>query len=271
MKKWILIGACAVVIIVIVIVVLAVSNLGPIIKSAVNTYGPEITKTQVRLGDVDISLFSARAELKDFLLGNPKGFKSPQAMKVRSIYANVDKKSLAGNTIVIDRIEVVGPDITYEKESGTDNFQTILNNVKKSVDKGTPSEEGTAKSEKQEGGKKLLIRDFIVREGKVNLAVSTPLGEKTVSASLPDIHLKDLGKKGGGASPGKIFEEVIASLHEKITSPVVTDMLNKELKAMGTSLEAVSGTAKKQLETLKAGGQKGVGPIGEKLKGLLGQ
>jgi uncharacterized protein involved in outer membrane biogenesis len=268
MKKWILIGGCAVVVIVIVIVVLGLSNLGPIIKRAVNTYGPEITKTEVRLGDVDISLFSGQAELKDFLLGNPKGFKSPQAMKVRSIFAKVDKKSLTGNTIIIDRIEVVGPDITYDKVGGTDNFQTILNNVKQSEEKGKPSEEKTAKPEKEEGGKKLLIRDFIIREGKVNLAVSTPLGEKTVSASLPDIHLKDLGKEGGGASPGKIFEEVFAALHEKITSPVVSDMLNKELKGMGTSLEAVGGTATKQLETLKAGGQKGVT---EKLKGLLGK
>jgi hypothetical protein len=69
MKKWILIGAGAVVVIVVVILVLAVSNLGPIIKSAVNTYGPNITKTDVRLGDVDVSIFSGQAQLKDFFLG----------------------------------------------------------------------------------------------------------------------------------------------------------------------------------------------------------
>lgn len=271
MKKWIIIGAGVVVVIVIVILVVGLSNLGPIIKSAVNTYGPKITKTEVRVGDVDVSIFSGQAELKNFFLGNPKGFKSPQAVKVRSIYAKVDKKSLTGNTIVIDKIEVVGPDITYEKENGTDNFQTILNNVKKNAEEGKPSEGKTAKPGKQEGGKKLLIKDFIVREGRVNLALSTPLGGKTISASLPDIHLKDLGKEGGGASPEKIFEKVFAALHEKITSPAVTGMLNKELKAMGTSLEAVGGAAKKQLETLKAGGQKGAEPIGEKLKGLLGK
>jgi hypothetical protein len=270
MKKWILIGACAVVVIVIVILVLGLSNLGPIIKSAINTYGPKITKTEVGLGDVDISIFSGEAKLKDFSLGNPKGFKSPQAMKVGSIFAKVDEKSLAGDTIVIDRIEVVGPDITYEKVRGTDNFQTILNNVKKSTDKGKPSRGETAKSRKEEG-KKLLIRDFVVREGKVNLAVTTPLGEKTISASLPDIHLKDLGKERGGASPEDVFEKVFAALHEKITSPVVTDMLNKELKTMGTSLDSLSEAAGKQLETLKAGGKEGTGSVTDKLKGVLGK
>ena len=63
MKKWVLIGIGLLVIVVIVLVV-GISNLGPIIKKAVNTYGPKITKTEVRLGDVDVSLFSAKARLK---------------------------------------------------------------------------------------------------------------------------------------------------------------------------------------------------------------
>ncbi|MBW2359092.1 MAG: hypothetical protein JRF21_10575 [Deltaproteobacteria bacterium] len=66
MKKWILIGSGAVVVIIIVLLVVGVSNLGPIIKNAVNTHGPKMTKTEVRLGDVGISIFSAEAKLKDF-------------------------------------------------------------------------------------------------------------------------------------------------------------------------------------------------------------
>ena len=65
---------------VIILLVVGVSNIGPIIKKAVNTYGPNITKTQVELGDVDVSLLSTEAKLKDFILGNPEGFKSPQAI-----------------------------------------------------------------------------------------------------------------------------------------------------------------------------------------------
>jgi hypothetical protein len=271
MKKWILIGACTVVVIIVVIVVLGLSNLGPIIKNAVNTYGPKITKTEVRLGDVDISIFSAEAQLKDFFLGNPKGFKSPQAMKVASIYVNVDEKSLTGDTIVIEKIEVVRPNISYEKVRGADNFQTILKNVKKSADKRKPSKKEPAKPEKKGEGKKLVISNFILRDGKVNLAVSTPLGGKTISASLPDIHLKDIGKGKGGATPEEVFEKVFATLHKQITSPAVTDILNKELKAMGTSLDALSGTAKKQLESIKAGDKEATKSVTDKVKGLFGK
>jgi uncharacterized protein involved in outer membrane biogenesis len=269
MKKWILIGCGAVVVIIIIVLIVGISNLGPIIKSAVNTYGPKITKTEVRLSDVGVSLLSGEVKLKDFYLGNPKGFKSPQAMSVGSIYVNVDEKSLTGDTIIIDKIEVVGPEITYEKAKGTDNFKTILNNVSgaAATDKTTEKKPG-----KEEGdGKKMLIRNVIVRDGKVNLAMSI-LGGKVVSAPLPDIHLQNLGKENGGASPAEVFKELFAALYGKITSSAVTDTLNQGLKELGASIESVvTEGAKKQMETVGEDAKKEVKSITDKAKGLFGK
>lgn len=264
MKKWILLGAGAVVLIIVVVVAVGLSKLGPIIKHAVNTYGPGITKTEVRVEDVGLSIFSAEAKLKDSLLGNPKGFKSPQAMRVGSIYVDVDEKSLTGDTIVIDKIEVVRPDITYEMIGGTDNFKTILNNVKASTGEAKASKGGRQ-------GKKLLVRNFIVKEGKVNLAVSAVGIGKAVSAPLPDLQLKDLGAGKGGASAAEVSERILAALHEQITSSAVTDILNKELKGIGTSLENLGGTTKQQLESLGKGDVKGAGKVGDTVKGFLGK
>ena len=258
MKKWIFIGGGALVVI-IVLVVIGLSNLGPIIKKTVNTYGPEMTKTEVRLGDVDVSIFSAEIEIKDFFLGNPKGFKAPQAINVSSVYVNVDESSLTGDTIIIDRIEVVRPEFTYERKSGTDNFQTILNNIERTIGGGEPSKKQAEKAEKKDKGKKIIIKDFIVKDGRVNLSMSA-LGGGSISASLPDIHLKDIGKKKRGASPAEAFKEIFAALHEKITSPAVTDTLNKGLKALGSSIESVESTAKK-----------GVKDVTDKVKELFGK
>lgn len=243
MKKWFLIGV-AVIVITIIVLVIGISSLGPMIKKAVHTYGPKMTKTEVRLGDVGVSIFSGEAKLQDFYLGNPKGFKSPDAMKVGSIYVDVDEGSVTGETVIINKIEVVGPEITYEKARGTDNFKTIANNIKESVGTGEPSKK---RAEKEAEGKRILIRNFIVRDGKVNLAASI-LGGKSVSSSLPDIHLKDVGKKKEGVSPTNAFEEVFAALYGNITSQAVTDTLNQELKALGSGIEAVSEGAKKKLE-----------------------
>jgi uncharacterized protein involved in outer membrane biogenesis len=266
MKKIILISV-AVVIIIVILLVAGFSNIGPIIKSAVNTYGPRMTMTDVRLGDVGISLFSGEAKLKDFYLGNPKGFKSPYAMNVRSIYVDLDEKSLTGDTIIIDKIEVVGPEITYEKAIGTDNLKTILDNVKKSMGKG----KGSKKQRGKEGeGKKILVRDLIIRDGTVTLAASV-LGGTGISAPLPDIHLKNLGKERNGLSYAEAFREVWATVYEKITSPAVMDILNQGLAGLGSSVEAVGGGAKEALDTIGEGAGKELEAVTDTVKGLFGK
>jgi len=255
MKKLILLAFGGIVIVVVIVLVLGVSNLGPLIEKAVNTYGPGIAKTELRVEDVKVSVFSGEAELKNFLLGNPEGFDSKQAMKVGAIRVNVNKKTLTEDTIVIDRIEIVRPDITYEKKRGTDNFKTILNNVTKSVSTDKPKK---ARTEKEDAGKKIVISDFIVTGGKVNL-VMPGLGGKSVTAALPDIHLKDVGKEKGGASPAEAAKEIFAALYEKIASPAVADILNKHLKALSPNIEGAGESVKKEL-----------GGITDKMRGLLG-
>ena len=258
MKKWIFIGCGALVIIIILLLVLGISNLGPIIKEAVNTHGPGITKTELRLGDVGISIFSGEAKLKKFHMGNPKGFKSASAMDVGSIYVDLDEGSLTKDTIIIDKVEVVDPEITYEKAGLIDNFKAIINNVKESIGAGGRSKQ--KQPEKKEGGdKKFLIRDFILKNGKVNLALPIA-GGKSISAELPDLHLKDVGKEKGGASAAQVFEQVLAAIYEKITSSDVTDVLNKELKSLGLDMDKIGKGVPKSLK-----------PLSKKVKGLFGR
>ncbi len=267
MKKWILIGGGVVIVIIIVLFVIGISNIGPLIKAGVNTYGPGITKTEVRLEDVSVSIFSGEAKLKGFHLGNPKGFKSPEAMKVGSIFVDVDEKSLMKDPMIIDRIEITRPEITYEKAKGTDNFRAIIDNVQKTVGMGESPKE---KSKEEGKGKKLLIRDFVVKDGKVTLTTAF-LGSKSISVALPDIHLKNIGGQKEGTSPAKVSEEILAALYGKITSSAVTDSLNKELKALGTNLEEATEGAKKQVETILKGTKGEGGKVLDKVKGLFGK
>jgi hypothetical protein len=269
MKKWIFIGLGAIVVLLIVVVVVGISKLGPIVKMAVNTYGPEITDTELHVDDVGISIFSAEAKLKKFFLGNPKGFKSPSAMKVGSIHVDVDEGSLTQDTIIITKVEVVGPEITYEKRGKTDNFQSILNNVQKNVPKGESAKKEPAK----EGpGKQLIINDFIIKNGKVNLAMEVPggvLDDQEIKADLPDIHLKDIGKKEGGASPAEIAQEIFAALYGKLQSPMVMGALNDQLKNLGVgSIDDIEKAAKGAAGIATGAGEKAEG-VTDKVKGLF--
>ncbi|MDJ0808714.1 MAG: AsmA family protein [Desulfobacterales bacterium] len=263
MKKLVLIG-CVLVVVVAAIVFFGLSNLGPIIKKAVNTYGPEITQTQVQLGDAGVSLFSGEVKLKDFLLGNPKGFKSPDAMKVGSIYVNVDEKSLTGNPIVIDKIEIVAPEITYERSGRGDNFNALLRNVKQQTGGGKSGGDAQKKAETGDsGGKKLLIRSMVIKDGRVNLTANVLAGQ-TVTANLPYIELKDVGGKKEGVTPAKAANLILAELYKQVQSPDVTAALGKGLEELGVTVKGISvkgldDKTKKQVEDVKS-----------KVKGLLG-
>jgi hypothetical protein len=144
--------------------------------------------------------------------------------------------------------------------SRTDNFKTILTNVKQSASKSTSST-STEKSSKNDTGKKLIIRNFVVKDGNVNMAISAQGGTSlSASASLPDIHLKDVGEKSGGATAEQVFQIIFAELYNKIVSPAVTATLNKELKALLSQVPVADEETKKTVEKT----------VNETVKGLFG-
>jgi len=268
MKKWLIAGIGAVVVVIAIILIVGLSNLGPIIKKAVNSYGPDIAKTELHVDDVGVSLFSAVIKIKSFFLGNPAGFKTPSAIMVGSVFMNVDEGSLASDTIVIDRIEVVSPEITYEKQADIDNLNTILKNITKTADSGKSAEKESAEKTSQ---KKIIIRNFIVKQAKVNFALSIPgLEDKKINVPLPDIHLKDIGQKNNGTSPAVAFKEIFAAVYGKITSPGVTGALNQQLKTMGVNINSLGKEAAKQLEGGTGKVKKGLDDVSKKLKNILG-
>ena len=264
MKKLILIGCALVVVVVAAIVFFGISNLGPIITQAVNTYGPKITQTDVQLGDAGVSLFSGEVKLEDFLLGNPKGFKAPQAMKVGSVYVDLDEKSLTGNPIVIDKIEVAAPEITYERAGRDDNFNALLRNVKKKSSSGqSGAGKQTGKDADAGGGKKLLIRSLIIKDGRVNLTAKVLAGQ-TITAELPYIELKDIGGQKEGVTPAKAFNLILAELYKQIQSPDVTGALSKGLEELGVTVKGVS------LKGIDDQSKQKVEEVKDRVKGLLG-
>ena len=177
------------------------------------------------------------------------------------------------DTIVIEKVEVVGPEITYEKKGKTDNFQALLANVQKNVPKG---ESAKKEPEKAGPGKKLIINDLIIKQGRVNLALDMPgvtLGEKEISADLPDIELKDIGKKKGGSSPAEVAKVIFETLYAKITAPNVIGALDEQVKKLGgaaaKALEGVSQEGLKAATGAVEGASKEAGSVTDKVKGLF--
>ncbi len=256
MKKLLLLG-CALALVVAAVVYFGLSNLGPIIKQAVNTYGPAITQTEVRLGGAGVSLLSGEVKLKDFLVGNPRGFESPQAVKADRIYLDVDENTLTGSPVVINAIEILAPEITYEKTARDDNLNALLRTVEKQTRR-APSgggETDAGNGADADGGTKLLIRYLAIKDARVTLTAAALAGQ-TVAAELPFIEMKNVGGQKNGVAPEEACQLILAFLYRQIQSPDVTAALSRDLDRLGVKVEGVSvkgleGKPQKALKSVK--------------------
>jgi hypothetical protein len=99
------------------------------------------------------------------------------------------------------------------------------------------------------------------------------LADQDIQADLPEIHLKDIGKKKGGASPAEVAKEIFAALYGKITSPNVMGKLDDQLKKLGgTAAKALEDVTQEGVQTatdaLESAGKEG-GGVTDKVKGLF--
>ena len=179
--------------------------LGRLVKMAIEEFGPEMTQAAVKVSKVEISATDGRGALSGLVLGNPRGFKSDYALKAGTVEIELEPASLAKDVIVIRKILIDAPQIGYEKADGITNFDAIQRNVEEYLGaKGDKSEKI-----KQGSSKKMIIDSFVIRNAKVNY-------NGMMELTLPDIELRNVGKKTGGATSAQVVKAIIAELNAKL-------------------------------------------------------
>lgn len=248
----------------VVILVLVVAGLGflylslnRVIRSAVETYGPQVTQTEMKLGGVNVSPLSGKAQLSDLFVGNPKGFKTSSAFKLGAMRVSLEVGSVLSDTIAIREIIISGPEITYELGPGGSNLAVLQKNVEAYT--GGGAERGPTSPETKEGGKKVTIDRLLVQKANVNVSAAVLKGE-TVSVPIPDIELKDIGKESQGVSLAAVVERVLEEVNRKAAQAVA----QVDLKGMAEKAQREAEKAQKEAEEAAGG-------VGEKLKGLFGK
>jgi len=212
------------------------------IKKAVETLGPEYTKTRVELNDVSLSPLSGKGSLGGLAVGNPQGFSAANAFYLGEIAIVVDTQTLRSNPVVIHSIRIVDPEITVEQIKKTTNLQQLLKNIEQpagSVD--SPAEDS---SESKGEAIKLIIKDLQISGGKLHY-INPLLGSKTLDLALPDIQLRGIGEKSGGATGAEVAEQVIAAISKSASKAIAEQ---GGIKAMGKQLEQSFKTEKDKLE-----------------------
>jgi len=250
MKK--LMKVLGVLVVLLALVVLVVSlSLGTIIEKGVGTVGPKVTGVPVSVDNVGFSLMKGKAEVDNMVVGNPEGFHTAHAFKLGELDVEVDVASIFSDRVVIKRILIDAPEITYELGLKGSNIGKLQKQIEEqNADK--PAAEPSPETEQADaGGKKVEIAEIVISGGRINLS-ATALGGSQVPIPLPTITLKDIGKEKDGASIVEVVDEIVGAVFQAATGTVKGSgkLVGKGLKATG---DLAVGGAKLGADAAKLG------------------
>lgn len=242
MKKILTTIALVVVVLAIVAAIIIGVYLGQIVKKAVNTYGPQLTQTTVNVDTVTLSLLTGSASLKGLVIGNPQGYKSPNAIAVGKVAVGVDPTSVFANKVVVRSIRLESPDINFEGGLSGNNLSKILANINSSSSQSGPVSTNAATAPASQ--KKLEVDDILISGAKADVLITSPV-QREVNVTLPDIHLTNLGTGPDGITGADLTRQVLNAIISKTLETVASQALNLDQNA--ATLKQAGQGAKQQL------------------------
>lgn len=236
MKKILLFVLLGLIVVLVVAGLIIGFSLDSLVRKAILTFGPQVTKVDVKLDSVNLSLFSGSGTLKGFVLGNPQGFKTPSAIQVGTATLSLQPRSVLAPKVIIRMIDVQGPEVTFETDLRNNNLSKILSNME-----GPPSAtpQPSQPTNESKPGKKLEVDDFRITGGKIHGVVTLPaLGERSATLPLPEIHLTDLGTNADGITAAELTQKVLAIVEKEAAKAVgnAVDEWRKNPEALNRAL-----------------------------------
>ncbi len=246
MKKFIKRTILALVLLLVLVAVALHLFLDGWIKRVVETTGPKLTKVDVKLDAISVSLLSGSGSIHGLVIGNPEGFQSPSAIRIGAASLALKPASLLSDKIVVQSINVAGPEVTFETGLHGNNLKKILANLDETSGGGEKAQTSQSKP-----GKKLQVDEFLITGGRVRVSLADFPG-KSASVALPKIQLKGLGQGPEGITPAELSKKVMQAIFEnatKVANDAAADLakgavfLTTEPQKAGTN--ATEGVTKK--------------------------
>lgn len=184
--------------------------LDAIVKRGLERIGPQITGTPVSVKRVNLSLVLGRGRLQGLVVGNPKGYHTARAFYVPNARVAFDPVSVLQGKIIIDRMVLESPEITYEINLSGNNLDMIKTHARAFSRKHRTRRDGTNREEAEEEMQYVQINHFIVKNPKLNVSASIFRG-RFMTFDLDEIHLRDIGKGSRGATMDGAASQVLAS------------------------------------------------------------
>jgi len=174
-----------------------------LIKRAIEHYGPQLTGVAVKVREVKLEPLDGRGAITGLELGNPPGFSAGRALTLGEMRLAVDPSTITSDVVHVKEISLEAPSITYERGAQGDNLSAIQKHIQSQLPKSQGG--GAASAGKDAPQRKFIVDHVQVRNAKVSYGGA-------VSVALGDVHLRDLGKKKGGATAAELTNEVWTEL-----------------------------------------------------------
>jgi len=216
-------------------------NLDGLVKGAIEKYGSQVAGVKVSVAAVKLDVPNGKVSISGLTVGNPSGFNSPTALKLGEVSVALDTAKSSKTLIDITRVLIVSPEVTYELggQGGISNIQAIQNNVQAfSAKAGGGSSTEAQKPTDDKNAAKLVIDVLDVTNGKVNLAA--PIPGVAAGAPLGDIHLTNIGKDSGGATPQQVAEQLLNAVSKSATKAAGSIGIGNVTDAAKGAVESVT-------------------------------
>lgn len=90
------------------------SQLDRFVKYGIETGTPPVVQTSVTVDAVKLSPLDGTGVIEGFIIGNPKGFTGPRAVRIGKTDIALDMNSVSADKIVIKHIRIIDPEINLE-------------------------------------------------------------------------------------------------------------------------------------------------------------
>ena len=200
-----------------------VTSLDFIVKTAIERFGPDMLGTTVSVEQVSISTADGRGTIRAIAIGNPPGYSARSALRAATVTVGLEPASLGRDVVVIRDILVDGPEISYELQGGTNNIEAIRRNIAAYLEHSGAEPASPGGAEKRPSGRRYAIGRITIRGAQVTMT-NPLLKGGGLTFRLPDVDLRDVGKRSGGVTAAEAASFVAGAILSKIAQSVLTNM-----------------------------------------------
>ncbi len=230
--------------------VVAWNSLDLIVAWTLEHYGPEVMGVDVKVRQVRISARDGRGEVRGLELGSPPGFTAPRAARFGEIRLAIDPATILDPVVRVREVFVDTPTIVYERGPKGANLEAIQANIDRYVGAkagGGPARGDAGPAPVSDSGaipgarKRLFIIDRLVIKGARVTMSNAGLRGQGLAFDLPDVEIRDIGKREGGVTASQVASIVAGTLQNRIAQRLLTNLDSLRRGGVEGAIDALKG------------------------------